>query len=261
MLRSCENVKQIALLQPKDAISRMVTNMIQEFTNMGTLGLFRDGMPTLQNIASKAIETEKLPNAWLYQAAIALGHSYHPATNVKPEKSNQTGPSLSGNVSRPLSDISKKLTKTENPQRPALCPNFGPNAISDLIHGLNFSSPLMETFHTEASIRNRALTSDRHLEASLENRIRIEYADKEGNIKTRYLKCNADPAMSLLATFIYQWKGNPGGVPTSLIDVWPVKLRALEYDFFQQKFLAIIPKKEDMPRPKLLSPNEKAALM
>ncbi|KAK2001294.1 hypothetical protein LX36DRAFT_747045 [Colletotrichum falcatum] len=475
--------EQLALLQPKDAISRMVTNMIQGFKNMGTLDLFWNGMPTLQEIASKTTEAKKLPNdvkaqlngkmvlyitiyacedgspptgirahcfwgmsakgikyvddeqlriesaspahlgfnhyetakkflhekngkwaifpiammetpqlangerswhTWLHQAVIALGHSYHPATDFKIGKATRAGPFWSGSVSRLFSDISKKLTQTENPQHPAPFPNFGPSAISDLIHGLDFNSPVMEVFHTEAGIWTRSLmrhedgkphcwifrgpprkvrdnadpTDPNRTHITLFTRpmpagmnsaestqsfniplrqdagapwevkqgdyviplveimrdanavhhhaytaaqdvgpfdtwhqalriaYRIEYVDAEGNWKTRYLKYDADPtyykslapihgnkkevqslekgwaqAISVLATFIYQWKENSGGISTNLINAWPIKLRTSELDFFEQKIRLFIPTKEDVPRPKLLSPIEKAALM
>ncbi|KAK2038634.1 hypothetical protein LZ31DRAFT_608227 [Colletotrichum somersetense] len=201
--------EQLALLQPKDAISRMVTNMIQGFSNMGTLDLFRDSMPTLQNIASKAIAVKRLPNAVkaqlsgemvLYITIYAckdgcsptgtrahcfwgmsakgfayvddqqlhiesaspahLGFNHYETANKFLRDNNgkwATFPIAMMEMPQLANDISKKLTKTENPQRPAVCPNFGPNAISDLIHGLNFSSPVMETFHTEAGIWNRSL--------------------------------------------------------------------------------------------------------
>ncbi|KAL2882374.1 hypothetical protein SGCOL_002114 [Colletotrichum sp. CLE4] len=94
---------------------------------------------------------------------------------------------------------------------------------------------------------------------------RIEYTNSDGNLETRYLtqettahlpNGNWAQAMSVLATFVNDWRGVPKGVPSPLIDKWQIRLRKVEPVFFTESHNAEIPKKIDQDRPELLPDAE-----
>ncbi|OHW91478.1 hypothetical protein CSPAE12_09898 [Colletotrichum incanum] len=108
----------------------------------------------------KLSDTARGFQAWAEQAIISLFGSYHPGIlRISGEISNYSH-FWSSTVAQKIYGIVQQLTRSSNPQRPAECPNFGPGAIRSYLHGLNWSSPVMEMFYDEAGLWTRILIKD-----------------------------------------------------------------------------------------------------
>ncbi|KAK2025973.1 hypothetical protein LX32DRAFT_655021 [Colletotrichum zoysiae] len=103
-----------------------------------------------------------------------------------------------------ITGIVRMLTTSDDPKKTPPFPMFGPGAIRCLIHGLNWSSPVMEIYHEEAALWTRTLVKDDKgkphywvfkdvdpfdLWAHARRiTIRAEYKDDDGNTHMRYFR-------------------------------------------------------------------------
>ncbi|KAJ0165901.1 hypothetical protein CTA2_9556 [Colletotrichum tanaceti] len=107
-------------------------------------------------------DTARSFQAWAEQTIISLFRSYHPGILRMPDELHNYSHFWSSAVAQKLTEIVLKLTWSNDPQRPAEFPKFGPKATPGLMHGLNWSSPVMEMFHDEAGLWTRILVKDVH---------------------------------------------------------------------------------------------------
>ncbi|KZL83864.1 hypothetical protein CI238_10308 [Colletotrichum incanum] len=184
--------EQLGVLTREHGVLHIVTQIIDGMETAKTFDMFRNGMPSLKDLISKGkrlkdfaqSDKQKLDNMLALYAIVYFcedstfpdgikGHVYGGRTIRGWECFKQHDANIRSNspisnyshfwsstVAQKIYGIVQQLTRSSNPQRPAECPNFGPGAIRSYLHGLNWSSPVMEMFYDEAGLWTRILIKD-----------------------------------------------------------------------------------------------------